>query len=162
MKNPHLGYKGYLGSVEVEFEDGILHGKIQFIRDIVTYEGSTPAELKAAFEGAVDEYLADCESLGKSPDKPFSGHFNIRVGEERHHRLAKQAFRDGRTLNDLLCHLIDSGLNGFKEKEVHLHFHSKQEIPFETRQSPKRLPTPRSAERGGALSSEIAFTGGLH
>ena len=34
-------YKGYQGSVETSIEDGVLHGKIMFINDLVTYEATT-------------------------------------------------------------------------------------------------------------------------
>lgn len=82
--NKMLNYKGYFGSIEVSIEDGILHGKIQCINDIVTYEAETPNELKSAFEEAVTDYLETCKELGKSPDKPMSGSFNIRIGSELH------------------------------------------------------------------------------
>lgn len=49
IMNKMLNYKGYFGSIEVSIEDGILHGKIQCINDIVTYEAETPNELKSAF-----------------------------------------------------------------------------------------------------------------
>nr|ARH01999.1 hicB family protein [Escherichia coli] len=41
----HLKYKGYLGTVEPDFENNVLYGKLAFIRDLVTYEASTLAEL---------------------------------------------------------------------------------------------------------------------
>ena len=34
-----LEYKGYLGSVEYSNEDKVLHRRLEFIRDLVTYEG---------------------------------------------------------------------------------------------------------------------------
>ena len=53
-----LSYKGYSGSAEISIEDNCLHGKIEFINDLVTFEGATPIELQSAFEEAVDRYLA--------------------------------------------------------------------------------------------------------
>lgn len=40
----HLKYKGYLGTVEPDFENNILHGKLAFIRDLVTFEAETLAD----------------------------------------------------------------------------------------------------------------------
>ena len=53
-----LEYKGYLGSIEYSDEDEVLHGRLEFIRDLVTYEGTDAKGLKQAFQDAVDDYLA--------------------------------------------------------------------------------------------------------
>ncbi|MCC5845364.1 MAG: toxin-antitoxin system HicB family antitoxin [Verrucomicrobia bacterium] len=42
---------------EFSQKDGCLHGKIQFIQDLVTYEAETVPELEKAFHAAVDDYL---------------------------------------------------------------------------------------------------------
>ena len=62
-----LEYKVYLGSVEYGDDDEVLHGRLEFIRDLVTYEGTDATGLKAAFRQAVDDYLALCESEGRTP-----------------------------------------------------------------------------------------------
>ena len=56
-----LEYRGYLGSVLYNDEDEILHGRLEFIRDLVTYEGQDAVSLKHAFREAVDDYLSLCE-----------------------------------------------------------------------------------------------------
>ena len=77
-------YKGYIGSLDYNSDDKILHGRIQFIQDIITYEAESSLDIEAAFEEAVDEYLEDCETLGVSPDKSLSGSFNVRINPELH------------------------------------------------------------------------------
>lgn len=62
-----LEYKGYLGSVEYSDPDEVLHGRLEFIRDLVTYEGMDARCLKAAFHEAVDDYLELCEAGDASP-----------------------------------------------------------------------------------------------
>ena len=52
-----LTYKDYTGSVEYWAEDDIFHGKIEFIRDTVLYEGRSVEELKTNFREAVDDYI---------------------------------------------------------------------------------------------------------
>lgn len=104
-----MQYKGYLGSAEVSVEDGVVFGKILYIRDLVTYESSSPAELKYAFESAVDDYLADCISEGREPDRPFKGQFNVRIEPRLHRELAIAASHSDCSLNDyvgkvLSCH----------------------------------------------------------
>lgn len=63
-----LEYKGYLGSVAYSAEDGVLHGRLEFIRDLVTYEGKDVKGLKAAFQEAVDDYLELCEAEGRKAE----------------------------------------------------------------------------------------------
>ena len=57
INHPHLEYQGYVGTIEVSLENDCLHGRLEFIKDLVTYEAQTVAGLKAAFVGAVDDYL---------------------------------------------------------------------------------------------------------
>lgn len=94
-----LAHNGFAGSANISFEDGCLHGKILFIDDVITYEGANPEELHAAFREAVDNYLAYCERTGKSPNKPYSGTFNVRIGRELHQKAATAAYKSGIKLN---------------------------------------------------------------
>lgn len=63
-------YRGYIGSIEHSKEDGVFFGSIQFITDMVSYESEDLNNIETAFHNAVDEYIADCSSLNKLPDKP--------------------------------------------------------------------------------------------
>lgn len=58
--NDLLEYKGYFGSVRYSDADEVFHGKLEFIRDLVSYEGRDAKGLKAAFHEVVDDYLALC------------------------------------------------------------------------------------------------------
>ncbi|EIU9113067.1 type II toxin-antitoxin system HicB family antitoxin [Salmonella enterica] len=69
----YLKYKGYLGTVEPDFDDNILYGKLDFIRDLVTYEATTLSELEKEFKVSVDLYLQDCAAMNKEADTPFKG-----------------------------------------------------------------------------------------
>ncbi len=71
-KGKYLVYKGYTGSMEISIEDDCLHGKIEMINDLVTYEAESSRELQYEFESAVDSYLDVCGKLGKDPDKQSS------------------------------------------------------------------------------------------
>jgi predicted HicB family RNase H-like nuclease len=53
-----LEYKGYFGSVAYSDEDGVLHGRLEFIRDLVTHEGKDAKGIRAAFREAVNDYLS--------------------------------------------------------------------------------------------------------
>lgn len=97
-----MKHKGYLGSVEFDLDQQLLHGKIEAVNDLVTYEAKDIAGLKAAFEESVDDYLATCEEQGKSPDKPMNGSFNIRIGEELHKKAYLRSLEKGCSINDLI------------------------------------------------------------
>lgn len=103
-----MKYKNYIGSVEVSIEDDVLHGKLLHIKDLVTYEGNTPAELEAAFREAVDDYLAECEADGVQPDVPFKGVFNVRINPVLHRNLAMSAQTKGCTLNEYVKTVLEA------------------------------------------------------
>ena len=79
-----MTYKGYAVRVEFDPRDSIFWGKVLGIRDSITFEGATVAELRADFEAAVEHYLADCAARGESPEKPASGKLMLRVPPEVH------------------------------------------------------------------------------
>ncbi|AQZ99102.1 hypothetical protein B5M06_13395 [Comamonas kerstersii] len=107
-----LNYKGYHGSVEFDLNEKHLFGKILHINDLVTYEAETVSELTNEFKAAVDDYLETCKQLDKSPDKAFSGSFNIRTTAEVHKKLSIIASAKGENLNTIanlaLKNFIDS------------------------------------------------------
>ncbi|MEM6648598.1 MAG: type II toxin-antitoxin system HicB family antitoxin [Bacteroidota bacterium] len=105
-----LQYRGYTGSVEFDAESNILHGRVAGIRDIVGYHGESVEELRADFEAGVDDYLASCVEDGVAPQKPLSGKFNVRLGADRHRRVADHAKASGASLNDVVIHALDAYL----------------------------------------------------
>jgi len=105
--NNVLEYNGYSGSIEISIEDNCLYGKILFITDIVTYEADTVDDLKLQFREAVDDYLQTCQEIGKEPQKPFKGSFNIRISPQLHRRAAVSAANEGVSLNELTSKAIE-------------------------------------------------------
>ena len=74
-----MSYKGYSARVEYDDEDGIFVGRIAGIRDGVGFHADSVAELREAFHEAVEDYLETCASIGKEPQKAFSGQMMFRV-----------------------------------------------------------------------------------
>lgn len=102
-----MRYKKYYGSVHYNDDDKIFYGKVEFIRALVSYEGTDVESLNKAFEEAVDDYLQTCKELGKEPEHPFKGSFNIRVGSKLHQRIALEAMKRGVTLNKYIVDLLE-------------------------------------------------------
>lgn len=97
-----LKYKGYQGSVLFSKEDRVFHGKVEFIRALISYEGTDVDSLEAAFCEAVDDYLELCEEQGIAPDQPFKGTFNVRTGSQLHRHAALFAKEKGINLNNVV------------------------------------------------------------
>ncbi len=89
----------------------ILYGKIKNIDDLVTYEARNVEELKKAFHGAVDDYLAICSEAGKEPEKSYKGSFNVRLNAEQHRKLAIKALEKQSSLNQLIREAVEAYLN---------------------------------------------------
>jgi len=103
----YLEHRGYLGSIEVDVSSNTLHGTVQGINDVIHYEADSPAELLEAFRGSVDDYLAWCEESGQAPERPYSGKFNVRLGEDLHRRAAATAAVRHMSLNELVRDAVE-------------------------------------------------------
>ena len=98
----YLEYKGYYGSVDFSAEDEIFHGKLAFIRALVTYEGDSFKSIRTAFEAAVDDYLVMCEEECIEAEKPFKGSFNVRIDPIEHREAYMMAIGKGLNLNEFV------------------------------------------------------------
>ncbi|PPD43220.1 MAG: toxin-antitoxin system HicB family antitoxin [Methylobacter sp.] len=94
-----LTYKGYTARIDFDDRDNILVGKLLGIQDIICFHADNVADLHAAFEEAVDDYLEACEKIGKSPEKPASGKLLLRVPPELHAAALVKAQSVGKSLN---------------------------------------------------------------
>lgn len=101
-----LRYKDFVGTVQYNADDKLFHGKLAFITDLVTFEGSSVTELEAAFVDAVDDYIELCEQVGKKPEKSFAGSFNIRMKPELHRQAALASLEKGVSLNQLVIDAV--------------------------------------------------------
>ena len=99
MSGNILKYKGYTALVEYSAEDQVLYGKINGIRDLVSFSSESASEIEREFQNAVDDYLALCAEVGKEPDREYSGTFNVRIKPEIHKQIAIRANHNHRSLN---------------------------------------------------------------
>lgn len=100
--NNTMEYKGYIGSVEFSENDGVFFGKVQGIRSLISYEGTTAGELVADFHGAIDDYLALCKDEGVTPEAAYKGSLNVRLGSDLHKRAAVYAMTHQQSLNSFI------------------------------------------------------------
>ncbi len=102
-----LKYKGYSASVDVDFDAGIIIGRVLDLRDVLTFEGATPAEAEKAFRFMIDQYLAHCRETGREPARPFSGTFSLRITPDLHKRIAIAAADGQKSLNQWVIDALE-------------------------------------------------------
>jgi predicted HicB family RNase H-like nuclease len=107
-----MEYKGYLGKVEFDEQAGIFHGEIINIRDVITFQGQSVAELTKAFRDSIEDYLQFCDERGESPDKPFSGQFVTRIPPELHRQINIAATLSGKSLNAWVGEQLQNAVQG--------------------------------------------------
>jgi len=100
-----MTHKGYFGSARYDDKERIFFGRIEFIRALVSYEGTDVKSLRKAFEEAVDDYLALCKEKRVEPEIPLKGSYNIPVGQELHRKLVAGASRFKIPLNRYVAEL---------------------------------------------------------
>jgi predicted HicB family RNase H-like nuclease len=101
-----MEHKGYLGTVEYDAEAKLFHGDVINTRDVITFQGTTVAEIDKAFKESIDDYLAWCKEEGVEPEKHYSGRFNLRLSPELHKEVAIKARK------------LKISINSFVEKAI--------------------------------------------
>lgn len=110
-----MQHKGYFGKVEFDDDAGLFHGEVVGLRDVVTFQGKSVAELRKAFRESVDDYLEFCAERGESPDKPYSGRFLLRVNPDLHRKLASLAESSGQSLNAWVAELLENDVSNVEQ-----------------------------------------------
>lgn len=105
-----LSHRGYHGSIETSLADKVLHGKILFIDDLITYEAENISQLEVEFKSALEDYLETCASIGKTPQKSVSGQFNVRIPPELHRLAQIRAAKDATNLNSVATRAFEKYL----------------------------------------------------
>lgn len=106
-------YKDYSARIEYSDEDTCFIGHIAGIRDVVGFHGESVAELRAAFEEAVDDYLATCEKLKRSPQRPYSGKVMLRIDPGIHAKVAMLAEAQGKSINAWAQEALQRAVSAF-------------------------------------------------
>jgi predicted HicB family RNase H-like nuclease len=94
-----MSYKGYTARIDFDERDSVFVGRVLGLRDIISFEGSTVAKLRAEFEAAINDFLRDCAERGIAPEKPASGKIMLRVPPEIHAAATVAAQASGKSLN---------------------------------------------------------------
>ena len=66
-----MRYKGCEAVVSFDADDRVLHGRLLYTQDVVSFEAYDVNELEKAFQEAVDDYLEQCAASGWAADKAY-------------------------------------------------------------------------------------------
>jgi predicted HicB family RNase H-like nuclease len=94
-----MHFNSYEAVVEFDEDAELFHGEVINLRDVITFQGQSVAELKDAFAASVQDYLAFCTARGEEAEKPFTGQFVVRTPPELHRAVSSAAKRAGVSLN---------------------------------------------------------------
>jgi predicted HicB family RNase H-like nuclease len=102
-----IRYQGYLGKFDYDDQAKSFQGRILNIQDVVTFSGRSIEELEQALKDSLEDYAEFCREVGKVPDKPFSGKFQVRVSPEIHRAVALAAGIEGKSLNVWIAETLE-------------------------------------------------------
>ena len=97
-----LKHKGYTGSVVYDDEAHLFHGEVVGLKAVITFQGTTVDEIEKAFEDSVEDYLQWCSERGKTPEKPHSGKFNLRMPPDLYVNVMAQAAQERMSMNSYI------------------------------------------------------------
>ena len=67
-----IEYKGYLGDVVFDPEINAFHGIVININDVITFCGSSIAEIREEMQKSIEAYFAFCQEQGREAEEPSS------------------------------------------------------------------------------------------
>ncbi len=84
-----IEYKGYLGDFAFDPELDAFHGTVININDVITFYGSSVAELREEMKTSIEAYFAFCKEQGKEPEEPLTDEALVQVADARFIELDK-------------------------------------------------------------------------
>lgn len=105
-----LNIDGYIATVSLDFETGVMHGQVVNTRDVLTFSAKSIDDLKQAFADTLADYREWCAAEGETPEKPYSGTLTLRLKPEVHRLAAERAISEGLSLSSWLVRTIDCEL----------------------------------------------------
>jgi predicted HicB family RNase H-like nuclease len=102
-----MNHDGYLATIELDENAGILHGRVVNARPVLTFEGASVDELKQAFADTIADYKDWCRERGVEPDRPYSGTLSLRLPPDLHRRIAEAAAREGESINAFVADVLE-------------------------------------------------------
>jgi predicted HicB family RNase H-like nuclease len=103
-----MTHEGYLATLEFDDQVGVFHGRVVNTRAVLTFEGVSTDELRAAFADTIADYVDWCAERGVEPEKPYSGTLSLRITPDLHRRVAEQAAKVGESINQFIIRRLEA------------------------------------------------------
>ena len=115
-----LTYKGFIGKMEIDENEGIIYGRVlNLSRDGITFAGKTVKDAEEDFHNAVDDYLAWAEEDGFEPEKPYRGEIIFRPGPTLHKQIAlATSLLNVESINQFLKNIAEEKINNLFQSGV--------------------------------------------
>lgn len=113
-----MRHEEYIAEIKYDDDAEIFHGEVINTRDVITFQGASVRALKKEFKNSIEDYLEFCKKRGESPDRPFSGKFNLRIDPEKHKDIVIEATRRGMSINDFCNESLDKNLYDIGKPKV--------------------------------------------
>jgi predicted HicB family RNase H-like nuclease len=107
-----MNHKGYTARIEFDERDNIFVGRVLGLHTMISFHGETVAELRSAFETAIEKFLRDCKEQAVRPEKPASGKLMLRVLPEVHGAALVAAQAAGKSLNQWATEVLEAATHG--------------------------------------------------
>ena len=65
-----LTYQGYKATITHDADANLFHGEVVNLRDVITFQARSEAELPTALAESIEDYRAFCEARGEQPRHP--------------------------------------------------------------------------------------------
>lgn len=107
-----LKYKNYIGdNLEYDANGKIFTGEVLGLRTVLTFQGRTPDEIEKSFTETIELFLAMCKEDGVSPERPYSGKFNVRIPPELHREIALQSTSERISINEWVIETFNKSVH---------------------------------------------------
>ena len=98
-------------TISFDARDDVFVGRVAGMRDKISFDGTSVAELTQAFHDGVDSYLDSCGRKGKQPDRQYSGIVTLRASPEIHRQISIAAQREGISMNEWMAAAVSEAMH---------------------------------------------------
>lgn len=102
---------GYKAKIEYDPELDQFRGEILGLNGSADFYGANPKQLRSEFKKSLAVFLEVCKEQGISPQKEYSGKFNLRIPPSLHKQVATKASAQSKSINQFVHELIENSIN---------------------------------------------------
>ncbi len=103
--------ESYKAKIEYDPEIDMFRGEILGLNGGADFYGKSPAELRKEFKKSLHEFLEVCKEMGISPNKEYSGKFNLRIPPKLHCEIAARAAAEEKSINQWVAETLEVTLH---------------------------------------------------